>query len=645
MGGQAVRLRIDLLDLVGAERRYEFQPGLNIITGPVATGKTTLVRCMRGLVGSGLQNLPVEARHSIISLAGRLTLQNDEYEVVRPFVSTTTAPVDIAGTDEALRLPALQPTESEAETYGVWLLRRLGIPHLRVPTSRAANNEDTTLLSINDFMLYCHLRQDEIDTSVFGHDHPSKDSKRRYVFETNFGRYDDAISTLDRERREATVELRRLTGQERTISEFLEGSGLGNRADVERQLREAVQHFESLQAMALSTAREATGEYQTTDLVAQLREADSQLDRLRRRLEYEQVSRDRAQELSAQLRTESSRLTKSIVAGELLVDFDFRVCPRCGNPVSEHRSESGVCYLCLQDESPTVKREDLIHEQDRVERQLGETRQVVETHQESIVAVERQLSELEDRRESLASEIEYRSQTFVTESASVMVDIERRRAEARATVDRLQEVLAILDRTRRDSQRIRRLENRIAEISAELEAASSDTEDRFQERVRYLEKAFREGLQAIRPPRYQGGGYTGIDKRTYLPILDGRQFSSLQSPGLKEMVNVAHAVAHQLTAIHFGLPLPNLLIIDGMSANSGYRGLDMARIEAMYDYVASVATQHSGVLQVFIVDNTVPDAYDEAVAVRLSDDDKLIPSFVLSGLEGRADQPAASSEP
>ena len=40
------------------------------------------------------------------------------------------------------------------------------------------------------------------------------------------------------------------------------------------------------------------------------------------------------------------------------------------------------------------------------------------------------------------------------------------------------------------------------------------------------------------------------------------------------MVNIAHALAHQLTCIHFDLKLPNILLIDGLSGNIGYEGLE-----------------------------------------------------------------------
>ena len=87
------------------------------------------------------------------------------------------------------------------------------------------------------------------------------------------------------------------------------------------------------------------------------------------------------EELAAQLETQSSRLTKSIVAGSRLYDIDFRVCPRCASPVQTGREDSGHCYLCLQVPQAQLSREDLVREQERLAAQIEETATLIATRQ------------------------------------------------------------------------------------------------------------------------------------------------------------------------------------------------------------------------------------------------------------------------
>jgi len=99
----------------------------------------------------------------------------------------------------------------------------------------------------------------------------------------------------------------------------------------------------------------------------------------------------------------------------------------------------------------------------------------------------------------------------------------------------------------------------------------------------------------------------------------------LESQGLKVMVNTAHALAHQLTCIHFDLQLPNILLIDGLSGNIGYEGLDRERIEAIYSYIIRVSQEYQNRLQIIVSDNTVPESAHEYIFAEFNDENKLIP--------------------
>src|SRR5574341_513478 len=150
-----MRLRVETIRLLGTERDFEFLPGLNIIVGSIATGKTTLQRCIRGLLGSGLQNFSQETRKTITDLAGRLLIGDQKYDVVRPFVTTRTALVSIAGENEFHRLPVMQAPPNESLTYGNWLLQKLELPVLEVPSAPTQAESAPSPVTINDYLMYC----------------------------------------------------------------------------------------------------------------------------------------------------------------------------------------------------------------------------------------------------------------------------------------------------------------------------------------------------------------------------------------------------------------------------------------------------------------------------------------------------------
>ena len=183
-----MRVQVNEIVLVGAGRTVHLEPGLNIVTGPIASGKTTLIRYLRFLLGGSLGQPPVEARANVAAVSGSVELGDQSFSIMRPAVSTANARIEVAGESETWRLPAT--TAADGETYVNWLLRQLDLPRIDVPSAPTKPESDTTPVSINDYFLYSYLHQDELGFSVFGHRDTFKNIKRRYVFDITYGLYD-----------------------------------------------------------------------------------------------------------------------------------------------------------------------------------------------------------------------------------------------------------------------------------------------------------------------------------------------------------------------------------------------------------------------------------------------------------------------
>ena len=336
----------------------------------------------------------------------------------------------------------------------------------------------------------------------------------------------------------------------------------------------------------------------------------------------------------AQLQTQSARLTKAIVAEDYLLDFEFMMCPRCGTELDANRNRDGECYLCLQ-HPQSIGREELIREQERLESQVVETQDLIHMHRERIRDLRAILERLEDRRNALARELDFRTQTFVSRRANIIADIATKRTELYERLKRLRDYLSLFERRNEVSYRVQELEAEERDLADLLDSASGSATD-FEERISYLDEQFRITLERFKPPRFPNAEFAGIDRKTYIdrntyrPVVEGRPFDLLQSPGLLVLVNVAHALAHQLTAIEYDLALPNILLIDGVSNNLGKEGLDNERLEAVYDYLIEIGDRHRDRLQIIAADNTVPEQAEQYIRVRLSEEEKLIPAHLLN---------------
>jgi hypothetical protein len=471
--------------------------------------------------------------------------------------------------------------------------------------------------------MYCHLHQDEIDSNVFGHT-TFKNNKRKFVFEVIYGKYDAEIAQLQMKRRETVREIQRLQNYTKTVDEFLAGTPFENRATILSNLNDVNRELESAYLNSENLGQEIRSYTNTDTLRSELFQVQQRLEDLNQKLQYEQYSFFQKQSLISQLQTQSVRLTKSIVAGNYLLDFDFLSCPRCGSSIQPSRTEPETCYLCLQPTESQITQDDLVKEQTRLDQQITETFELVNSHQVAISSIEYEIEQLGIQRQVLQDEINHRTHRYVSEEAEQIAQLERKRTQLQAEKQRLGEYLELYNRQDQAVTTIRELESELEDLNVSIDLANSRVSE-FEAHIGFLDETFQAILKEFQVPSFSDPGPSIIDRQTYLPRFEGRRFDELQSPGLKVMVNIAHALAHQLTCIHFELKLPNILIIDGLSGNIGYEGLDLERIESIYNYLIRVNQEHIDRLQIIVSDNIVPEIAREYILAEFDDNNKLIP--------------------
>ncbi|MFJ9968886.1 hypothetical protein [Streptomyces avermitilis] len=637
-----MRLRIEEITLVGTSRTIRFEPGMNAIIGSMSGGKTATVSCLRALLGADVSVVP-ELRGRTI--AGTVLVGDRRFRIVRTLVTTPNAMVEIAevgGRREVWRLPASQLQAGYDETFRDWWRNVLRLPRLSVP--RAPNDDRSPLVpvTISDYLMYCVLRQKEIDSSVFGTpDNYSKNIKRKYVFEILYGLYDPEAAGLRDRLREVTTELAALTADANTLERILQTTAFASRAqlEVERQETEG----------ELIRARQAdihlTGELAesaTVTLRERIAEAEAEIARIAGAAEAEAVSVTNLRELHGQLIAQSRRLTRALVAERLLNDFEFHTCPRCGAGVPE-RGDEHTCRLCLQTPPHLSAPSSLAAEQDRIIEQVTETEELIARSTQRLAQLRSAQAAQTNKRADLGAQLDRATATYITDQADRIRGIAARQARLEEHLARLDDGLALHDRLAGQAERVAELEREQEDLNSKIDATRHSNQT-VSERLRKLDNAFEAALRSFDAPRFddQPGSY--INKKTYLPVVDGRPFADLQSQGVEVLVNVAHVLAHQDVALKdHDIPLPNLLIIDGISSNVGHEGVDLERLRKMYASLLRAATEHVDRLQIIVTDNDSPPIEGIHRALELSDTDRLVP---MPPVEPDDTQPVdAPSEP
>ncbi|MGI5214941.1 hypothetical protein [Plantactinospora sp. CA-290183] len=625
------RLELLKVDLFGGGREVEFRPGLNIVLGDITTGKTTLVRLIRAMLGTMPDGLPPEV-DQVQAIRGHVMLGNRAWQIYRPRTTTSDALVEVSEEHPdpdreviAVRLPVARSDR----TYSTFLLDQLQIPAISVPQARTEPTGTLTPVTMTDWLGYCIVTGDELDTQVFGHLRHWRNVKRRWVFELAYGYYEPELARLNAELRRVELQLASLDQDAAIRAKFLADTPFADIDALDLQLAARTAELEQVvsQRRDLSaTAGEVPGvqELRQTLLATRTRRAEV-TDRLAR-LEAQITD---LSDLRRQLSSQSARLTRAIVADEWLVDFDFIVCPRCGNDINAARTDPHLCYLCLQEPRPAPAQAQLLTEQDRIASQINETDEVIQGRRRAQEQLRWEADRLDGLIAELATDLDRRTQAFISDRATQIEHHAAGQARLEADITRLREYADLLRRHQqhlegRDVLEAQRedLQNRIN--SQEL--SQTDAGDN----VLALEQRMLEYLHELHIPDLGQELTVQINRDTYLPEVSGRSFDELSSQGLKTLVNIAHALAHHTVAIDRNLPLPGLLILDGLSANSGHEGFDLARVRDVYRLLSRVTgqEQYRNALQVVAVDNELDRnillEFVDRVVVTLTQEDRLI---------------------
>ncbi|GIJ08466.1 hypothetical protein ACFFMR_26210 [Micromonospora andamanensis] len=623
------RLELVRVDLVGGGREVGFNPGLNLIIGDITTGKTTLVRLIRAMLGTMPNGLPPEVDH-LQAIRGHVMLGSRAWQIYRPRTTTGDALVEISEVHPepnrevvALRLPVARSDR----TYSTFLLDQLQIPAVSVPQARTEPTGTLTPVTMTDWLGYCIITGDELDTEVFGHKRQWRDVKRRWVFELAYGYYEQELAQLNAELRRVELQLASLENDAAIRARFLADTPFADTGVLDLQLaarlgelEQIVTHRRNLGAAASEVP--GVQELRQTLLATRTRRAEV-TDRLAR-LEAQITDLN---DLRRQLSSQSARLTRAIVADEWLVDFDFVVCPRCGNDIDAARTDPHLCYLCLQQPRPAPSQSQLLTEQDRIASQISETDEVIKSRHRAQESLHREALHLDQLITELTANLDQQTQAFVSDRATRIEHYAARQAQLESEIQRLREYAALFRRHEEQLVGRETLEAEQERLRARInsqELSQIDAEDN----VLALERRILEYLQELHIPDLGQELSVKINRKTYLPEVAGRTFEELSSQGLKTLVNIAHALAHHTVAIDRDLPLPGLLILDGLSANSGHEGFDLDRVRDVYRLLRQVAEQYRGALQVIAIDNELARnillEFVDHVVLTLTQEDRLI---------------------
>ena len=594
-----------------ARHTYQFHPGVNLIIGPIGSGKTSLLELLKyTLGGDGILSPAVQ--ESVVSTSVTAELGSQ----VLVFTRRLGASLVETYMSDGLPLGTYATTAGRTNApISDVLLEALGIPALRIPRSRLRPTSASSRLSFFDTYAYLYLAQTEIDRSVVGHLDSYRDPKRRAAFELLYGLSNAALMDLQVQRGELRDALANRQRQASEIRNFL--------AAADQPALDAAHRERDRADAALQAAHAHLRTLQT-----EARAATPSADPMRERLAAVEEARSVAKEqmlqlasgcealrsLAAQLELDYQRVGKSLAAETVLSGLDFIICPRCLQSLGPGRGEEGGCYLCLQPESPADARQMLEEEERRVEAQRQETLGLLREDEAQLDRARSRVEELDDEITKRRAELDDATTRYISPRFAEV-------QEAGAEAGRLEARLASLDSAIRIWNRFGAIEKDVHDTQMRLtgvEAQITETRGSLAaglERVSTLSGLFSETLQQFKLPWLETAA---LDLGTYLPIVNGRSFEELSSGGMKTLVNDAyHFAALRYALVYADSLMPLLQIIDSPRKNLGSGPEDRALTENLYRRVRALQDAFGATFQMIVADNDAPALALQIPAIRL----------------------------
>ncbi|GAA2302095.1 hypothetical protein GCM10010149_59270 [Nonomuraea roseoviolacea subsp. roseoviolacea] len=596
------------------------------VHGPADTGKSSLFDAIGFALGQ-----KTDWRLAMFEFVRRVELtvriQGQELRLRRAVRKPGHVELLDAGGEVQERV-AVQQHRDGRVTISDRLLELLDLSELLAPAEATALGGRSGSYRFDDVWPYLHLAQNEIDRQVILH--LDRDSQRHALFEALFNLSDPQIHVLDARLRECERGLRELRAQARTLSEFLTSSDATNADRIHAELEQLKAERASAQGRLQSLRAQGRAATRSADPIRQkLMELGQQ------RIDAAKLvdgADDRVEERRRNLRLWQRRISEQRRR-------QFTTCPSCARALQDRPVPDGHCAMCLQE--LTSSEDSSAQEQARTQHAQA-VAALAEAEQEAAAAL-LALQMLRKQIHATEEELDRFLQHQIGPITAALEQAAAQEAAADARIDVLQRLLEPHGRLRELDESINAAERERQVIRDERDALK----DRLSLRRTVLDEIderFQEVIQALELPWFKG--QARLDRRSYLPVVDGQQFAQLGG-GTRTAVNIAYSLAllrHAL--VNRQTHLPGLLLIDSPRKNVGANAKDRALIERLYQHAintfdtwADTAFAGSRDFQLIIVDNDPPAAARKRVhTIPLNHDKPLIPGVTHADTGEDVDQ-------
>lgn len=332
--------------LVGLEKNYDFnfKKGLNFISGPTSTGKTTIFELIDYALGSKSHKSYIEVGEKCTAVELEIILVDTLYRIKRTlFDFNLPVLVEIFdNNNQKFVTYGVFNTDSQADekSLSTFLLSKLNLNGVKI-----ANQN----FSFRDLFKFSYLKQTAIDNEdILSQSNWPIYNKQKATFEIIYNFYDKLRGELKAELIKKQDELRDEKTRYEGVTQFLKTSDVENFESVKEKESEFNNKIDELNKL-LRAKKKNVDQETSGSKVNELNK--SVLNKKNQRKNFLLELRDQEQyigklnTLHNQYESDIEKIEATIMGVREINKYDFQLCPNCLRPISSHSNESN-CLLC-----------------------------------------------------------------------------------------------------------------------------------------------------------------------------------------------------------------------------------------------------------------------------------------------------------
>jgi hypothetical protein len=624
------------LDVIGVRKNYSvtFSKALNIISGEMSTGKTTILKlidyCFGGSSEPSYPEFLRNARTALLECSvgeETFTLQRHLFEKEHRAVIHFCAISDLASDHKSIEVSSYQRVNEES--ISSFMLSKIGLSRIPLKEAPTKDASGVDYLSFRDVLWVCYLERTRVAGAdlLFENTIP-KMLKLRQVVDIIFGVHSDRLAILARDLSETEAEISEREQSEKTLEAFAISQAIPTIEDIDKEKAKLREETTSKKQTLDEIGRRISGSSEIAqDIRNEVLNLRKKLQEIRSRKWDDEQTLRKVIPLRGQYHEDIMKLNFLTEAKRVINPLSLVVCPVCLSPL-DTPSNKELCPCCgkplpLPEADVSI---DVSREIRTINRKLGELETYVSELEQRIAHSEREDKTVSLQLKSAGERLDETLRSFLSPYQSQRDELIAAITSNDISVHHLEDWAEIRKNIQSVTEDKIRLRAKQEQIQAQIEEERTKSVTRH-DIISSLSNVFLDHLETVKFPKLDENA--NIDDKL-VPFVRGSKYDELSSEGAIDLASICWMTSIFELAMLGQTHHPGFLILDSIQSGIGVGATqdqdfrDVGIVNGLYTLLKRVSELDPN-CQLIVVDNHPPTAMHEYQIVYYSGNAKKPP--------------------